>query len=157
MLKPITQTEAEVLEQVIKYLLFDSRVACVARINSGLIKSKMFARSVRHVKQGFDMHDTESMKMPDIEGQLIDGRRLLFEVKAGDFKLPKSDNYLLDAIAMKEKRKQKQIELGKKQPESEKERVFWQKVAIDTCTQYGGVAGFVTSIADVGRLLDGAF
>lgn len=157
MLKPITISESEVLEQVVKYLLFDSRVACAARINSGILKSTMFARSVRHIKQGFNLHETDSMKMPDIEGQLIDGRRLLIEVKAEGFKLAKSENYLADALDMKAKRKQKQVETGKKQPESEKERVFWQKVAIDTCNQYGGVAGFATSIADVSRLLDRAF
>jgi hypothetical protein len=157
MLKPIIQTEAEVLEQVVKYLTFDSRVIIAKRINSGILKSNMFARSVRHIKQGNDLHDIDSMKTCDIEGMLIDGRKLMIEVKAGDFKLPKSNNYLSDALLLKDKRKQKQVETGKKQPESEKERVFWQKVAIDTCNQYGGVAGFATSIADVSRILDDAF
>jgi hypothetical protein len=157
LLKPITLSESEVLEQVVKYLLFDSRVIIAKRINSGILKSKMFSRSVRHIKQGNDLHDIDSMKTCDIEGMLIDGRKLIIEVKAGDFKLPKSENYLADALDMKSKRKQKERETGKKQPESEKERVFWQKVAIDTCNQYGGVAGFATSIADVSRLLDSAF
>lgn len=154
MLKPVSLSEADVSREIIEYAKHDSRIAEFKRINSGVMKTKQFTRSVRHIKQG-DLHDIDAMKTCDFEGQLIDGRRLIVEAKAGDWTLPKSDDYLADALRLKQIRDEKTKLEKKKAKETEKERVFWQKVAIDNCRKYNGVAGFVRSIDELDKLLSG--
>jgi len=75
-LKPRDPGEAEIQKQIIEALWMEPRVYEVKRVNTGKIQG--FRDSYRWYRKG---QESSAECHPDIEGQLVDGRRFLFEIK----------------------------------------------------------------------------
>lgn len=140
-LKPIVQTEAQVQRDVLRYLDAHPAVAWIARINSGAVQlgepdSRRFVRfcdlagqdSLRRAarrSEALRAASEELMElMPDLLGQLTDGRALAVELKSGEWR-------------------------GK--PRNARERA--QARFLDRVARSGGVSGFVASLRDAEQLL----
>lgn len=139
-LKPIEQTEAQVLALIRPYLALHPRVARIIRINSGaaMLGDPSDPRFVRFVdiegqsamrsaiRRGGPVAAAAEKQMelvPDILGFLTDGRILAVEVK----------------------------KTGWKAPSNARERA--QERFLDAVRYHGGVAGFCASLRDAERLL----
>lgn len=143
-LKPVVQTESQVLRDVRRYLALHPRVSRLIRINSGSAmlgdpESPRFVRfcdlegqqQMRHASRRSAAHAAavaEQMELvPDIIGFLTDGRFLAVEVKSGEWRGT---------------------------PRNARERA--QERFLCVVRSSGGVAGFCASLRDAERLLRGA-
>lgn len=141
-LKPIVQTEAQVLRDVRRYLALHPKVSRLIRINSGAcrmgddedarfvrfaeIEGQSRIRAAARRAGPIRAAAEDAMELvPDIVGFLCDGRFLAVEVK----------------------------EAGWNMPRNPRERA--QERFLSVVRHAGGVAGFVASLRDAERLLEG--
>lgn len=81
--------ESDIQKDIIKMLLAHPKVGLVERINSGAAMETSADGSTRYIK--FNRIYAHGMRKVDLDCTLMDGRRMVIEVKRPPWKLPKDD------------------------------------------------------------------
>ena len=131
--------ESDVQSAVLEYLETDPRVAQAWRQNNGAMIAEHNGkkRLIRFAR----LANGEPVALLDVTGYMRDGRRLDIEVK---YPMPK-----IETIA-------KWRRMLPSRLHKSAQRFLGQEAAIDNARAAGCVAGFVSSVDDAKRLIDGS-